>query len=143
MTMGQASGGGNMRNAYGRSRGVGRVSAPAAGVSNAGQFPRPGARQFPIRSRELLLLCRASLVKLRDTGDLTDAEFAARKAKPIRNWGRALTRGARSSVPAVVYPVESREHPERAEPAHRLTGRPVSQEEAPHGKDPREGRSIA
>ena len=122
------------------------VSAGCRRLLRACRTPGDSPDRAPVSSPPglvIFLLCRASLVKLRDTGDLTDAEFAARKAKPIRNWGRALTRGARSSVPAVVYPVESREHPERAEPAHRLTGRPVSQEEAPHGKDPREGRSIA
>jgi len=42
-----------------------------AAVSNATPFPRPGASQFPTRSRRFVLLCRASLAQLRDRGDLT------------------------------------------------------------------------
>jgi len=53
------------------------------GVSSVRQFPRPSAKQFPTRSREFRLLCRASLVELRDSGVLTDAELTALKAKLI------------------------------------------------------------
>jgi len=70
-------------------------------------------------------------VRLRDSGALTDAELAALKAKLIHGQAQALTRGARSSVPAVAYPFDFRDHPETAEPAYRLTRRPVSQEEGP------------
>ena len=52
-------------------------------MSNVTRFPRPDADQFPTRSREFLFLCRASLAKHRDSGDLTDAEFAVLKAKLI------------------------------------------------------------
>ena len=70
-------------------------------------------------------------MRLRDSGALTDAEFAALKAKLIHGQAQALTRGARSSVPAVAYPSDFRDHPETAERAYRLTRRPVSQEEGP------------
>jgi len=83
------------------------------------------------------------LVGLRDSGGLIYAEFAALKAKLIPGWTQALTRGAYSSVPDVVYPCDSRDHPKTAEPAYLQTGRPVSQEEPPSDKDPREGGTNA
>ena len=70
-------------------------------------------------------------MRLRDSGALTDAEFATLKAKLIHGQAQAPTRSARSSVPAVAYPCDSRDHPETAERAYRLTRRPLSQEEAP------------
>jgi hypothetical protein len=98
-------------------------SGLAGGVSNVTRFPRPDADQFPTRSRAFLLRCRASLVRLRDSGVLTHAEFAAMKAKLIHGQAQTLTRGARSSVPAVVYFCDSRDHPETAASVYLRTGR--------------------
>ena len=52
-----------------------------------------------------------------DSGVLTDAEFTALTAKLILGQARALTRGGRCSVPAVVYRLDSRDHPETTPPA--------------------------
>jgi hypothetical protein len=41
-------------------------------------------------------------VKRRDSGALTDVELAALEVRRIHRWTPALTREARSSVPAVV-----------------------------------------
>lgn len=48
-------------------------------------------------------------MKRRDSGAVTDVELAALEVRLIHRWTQALTRGARSSVPAVVYCLDSRD----------------------------------